>query len=140
MNTMISQSIPGQRVDLAAIALQHREKARQEQLNAEQDRVRTEHAEALAVQRRAIVNILLAKIEKEAKTNARTVEKEAKALAEQTQDFATAARMIEQIEPQWRNAKLYENICGYRDRVKALDASIQEAVHKRRLRFLRCQV
>ena len=137
---MISQSIPGQRVDLAAIALQHREKARQEQLSAEHDRVRTEHAEALAVQRRAIVNILLEKIEKEAKTNARTVQKEAKALAEQTRDFATAARMLEEIDPQWRNAKLYENICGYRHRVITLDEAIQKAVHEGRLRFLQGRV
>ncbi len=68
------------------------------------------------------------------------VQKEAKELAVKTRDFAAAARMLQEIEPQWRDAKLYEKICGYRDQVKQLDAGIQEAVQKGRLQFLRGRV
>ena len=109
-------------VDLAALALQHREKARQDQAKA------------------AAAKAIVAQIAREAKANAVPVQKAAKRLAEQTRDFAAAARMLEEIDPQWRDAKLYDNICGYRDRVTALDVAIQKAVHKGRLRFLRGRV
>ena len=127
-------------VDLAAIAMQHREKARQKEVRAEQDRVNAAQAESLAMRMQREADLLAAQIEKEAKANAVPLQKQAKELAEQTRDFATSARMIEQIEPQWRDAKLYEKICGYRDRVEALDTAIEKAVHGGRLRFLRGRV
>lgn len=114
--------MPGVGVDLAALALQHREKA-------EHDRVKAAQAEVGAAQ-----------MKKEAKANAILVQKEAKRLAEQTRDFAAAARMLEEIDPQWRDGKLYKNIRSYRDKVKTLDAAIQKAVHKGRLQFLRGRV
>ena len=131
---------PSRGVDLAAIAMQHREKARQDQVKAEQDRVKAAQAEALAMRMQREAELLAAQIEKEAKANAVPLQKQAKELAEQTRDFAAAARMIEQIEPQWRDAKLYEKIYGYRDRVVALDMAIEKAVHGGRLRFLRGRV
>lgn len=131
---------PSVGVDLAAIAMQHREKARQDQVKAEQDRVKAAQAEALAMQMQREADLLAAQMEKEAKANAVPVQKEAKRLAEQTRDFAAAARMLEEIDPQWRDAKLYESICGYRDKVTTLDTAIQDAVHKGRLRFLRGRV
>ena len=96
----------GAGVDLVALAMQHRAKAQQVQVKADQ-----------------------------AKAHAMQVQKEAEELAEQTRDFTTAARMIEEIELQWRDAKLYEKICGCRDQVKQLDASIQDAVQKGQLPF-----
>ena len=131
---------PSVGVDLAAIAMQHREKARQDQVKAEQDRVKAVQAEALVVQMQKESETRAAQLEKEGKANAVPVQKEAKRLAEQTRNFAAAARMLEEIDPQWRDAKLYENICGYRDRVTALDTAIQKAVHGGRLRFLRGRV
>ena len=104
-------SNPSAGIDLAALALQHRAKAQQDQVKAAQGK-------AHAVQ----------------------VQKQARELAEQTRDFAAAARMLEEINPQWRDAKLYESICGYRGKVKTLDEAIQRAVHKGRLRFLRGRV
>ena len=77
---------PGVGVDLAAIALQHREKARHDQVKAELERVKAARAEALAVQ-----------MQKEARAHAIPVHKEAKRLAEQTRDFAAAARMLEEL-------------------------------------------
>ena len=127
-------------VDLAAIAMQHREKARQDQVRAEQDRVKVAQAEALAVQMQKEAETRAAQLQKEAKANAIPVQKEAKRLAEQTRDFAAAARMLEGIDPPWRDAKLYENICSYRDKVTTLDAAIQKAVHQGRLQFLRGRV
>ena len=122
VNMTGARPVPSVGVDLAALALQHREKARQDQTKA------------------ATAKALAAQMQKEAKANAVAVQKEAKRLAEQTRDFEGAARMIEQIEPQWRDAKLCEKICGYRDRVRALDVAIQQAVRKGRLRFLRGRV
>ena len=127
-------------VDLAAIAMQHREKARKEEVKAEQDRVKAAQAEALAMQMQREAETRAAQLQKEAKPKAVPVQKEAKRLAEQTRDFATAARMLEEIDPQWRDAKLYESICGNRDKVKISDKAIHKAVHKGRLRFLRGRV
>ena len=114
--------VSGVGVDLAAMALKYREKARQ-------DHAKAAAAEAIAAQ-----------IAREAKANAGPVQQEVKRLAEQTRDFAAAARMLEEIDPQWRDAKLYETICLDRDRVAALDANIQNAVCKGRLSFLRGRV
>ena len=113
---------PSVGVDLAAIALQHREAARR-------DREKAADVEAIEAQ-----------IAREAKANAVPVEKEAKRLAEQTRDFAAAAQLLEKIDPRWRDAKLYETICLDRDRVAELDANIQNAVFKGRLSFLRGRV
>ena len=115
-------SNPSVGVDLAAIALQHREAARRDQEKA------------------ADVEAIASQIAREAKANAVPVEKEAKRLAEQTRDFAAAAQMLEKIDPRWRDAKLYETICLDRDRVAELDANIQNAVLKGRLSFLRSRV
>ena len=114
--------MPGVGVDLAALAMQHREKARQDQAKA------------------ATAKALAAQMQKEAKANAVSVQRAAKRLAEQSRDFATAALMLDEIEPQWRDAKLYENICDYRDKVKTLDAAILDAVHKGQLLSLRGKV
>ena len=65
------------------------------------------------------------------------VHQQAKQLAEQTHDFVIAAQMIETLDPRWRDAKLYDKICGYRDQVAQFDARIQSDVQKGRLRFLR---
>ncbi len=110
-----SPSPAGTSVDLVALAMQHRAQAQQDQVKAAQAET---HAKAYAVQ----------------------VQKEAKELAEETRDFATAVRMIEELEPHRRDAKLYEKICRYRDRVVALNADIQAAVQQGQLRFLNKQV
>jgi formylglycine-generating enzyme required for sulfatase activity len=78
-----------------------------------------------------------AKLTQEGRANAAIVQRQAKQLAERTRDFATATRMLEEIDVQWRDAKLYEKMCGYRDKVMQLDATIQDAVLKGRLQFLR---
>ena len=128
--TRPTRSMPSLGVDLAAIAMQHREKARQEEVRAEQDRVKAAQAAALAMQMQREAEMRAAQLQKEAKANAVPLQKEAKRLAEQTRDFATAARMLEEIDPQWRDAKLYESICGYRDKVITLDEAIQRAAIK----------
>ncbi len=76
----------------------------------------------------------------EAQRCADDVHRQARELAEQKHDFAAAARLIETLELHWRDVKLYEKICGDRDQVKQLDAGIQDAVQKGRLRFLRGRV
>jgi formylglycine-generating enzyme required for sulfatase activity len=124
---------PAAGVDLAALALQHREKERQNWKVAAE-------AAAFAEQLQTEAKILAARSENDAKAKAASVQKQAKELAEHTRDFVTAATMLEEIEPQWRNAKLYEEICRYRDRVTHLDAGIQNEVRKGRLWGLRRRV
>ena len=79
-------------------------------------------------------------LESQAKQHAAEVHRQAKQHAEKTRDFAAAARMIETLEPQQRDAKLYEKVCGYRAQVASLDAYIHNAVQKGRLQFLRKSV
>jgi formylglycine-generating enzyme required for sulfatase activity len=147
-------------VDLVALAMQHRAKADQAKAHAAQVQ---KHAKELAEQTQdfATAARMIEEIEPQwrdaklyericgcrdqvkadqCKAHATQVQKQAEEMAEETRDFATAARMMEEIEPQWRDAKLYEKICGHRDKVKRLDAGIQDAVQKGRLRFLRGSV
>ena len=160
VNTARPTTATGAGVDLVALAMQHR--ANVEQGKAHAARVQKQ-AKELAEQTRdfATAARMIEEIEPQwrdatlydkicrdrdqvratqAKAHAVQVQEEAKVLAEQTRDYATAARMMEEIEPQWRDVKLYENICGYRDHVKRFEASIQDAVQEGRLRFLRGSV
>ena len=166
-NTTRPTTATGAGVDLVSLAMQHRAKADQGKAHAAQVQ---KQAKELAEQTRdyATAARMIEELEPQwrdaklyenicrardqaiaaqakshaaqAKAHAVQVQEEAKALAEQMRDYATAARMMEEIEPQWRDAKLYENICGYREHVKRFEASIQDAVQKGRLRFLRGSV
>ncbi len=81
-----------------------------------------------------------AELESQAKQHATQVQRQAKQYAEQSRDFAGAVRMIEAVEPRWRNAKLYAQICDYAEQVTRLDGWIHDAVQKGRLQFLRVSV
>ena len=75
-----------------------------------------------------------AQLRQQAKVNAAIVQREARKIVKNSQDFAAAAQMLEGIDMQWRDAKLYRKICRDRDKVALLDASIQVAVQKREIR------
>jgi serine/threonine protein kinase len=68
------------------------------------------------------------------------VHEEARRMAEKTQDYAGAARMLEALPEASRDAKLYGEICRRRDQVAELEKEVAEGVRTGRLAGLRPRV
>jgi hypothetical protein len=70
-------------------------------------------------------------------THVAQIHEQAKELAEKQQDYAGAARLIEELPEGHRQAKLYADLCRRRDRVAELEKAVGEAVRRLRLDGLR---
>jgi formylglycine-generating enzyme required for sulfatase activity len=127
-------------VDLAALALHHRENARQKQVEIELHRIEAAKAATLASQRQEEEKARTEQLELEARANAVCAQKQAIEFAEKSRDFETAVQLLEEIDPKWRNRTLFKKMSDYRDRVSHLNATIHDAVHKGRISFLRSHV
>lgn len=112
--------------DLAAMVLQQLQNATPEELKAREERKSEAQAEAVQKQ-----------LDDGAKARACRIQKKAREVAYQHGDFAEALRMLDEIDPKYRNHWFYDSLCSDRDKISTLDSLILAAVNKGHLLSLR---